>query len=147
MLGGNKGLVVRMAGLLACLAVILFTACSSEPVEHYANRKSTFPVKGQLLVNNQPAAGAFIVLYPVNEPAEPTDPRPQATVAADGSFTISTYGEADGAPAGDYRVTITWEGGADEPDKLGGRYADVMQSKIKVTVKEGSNELEPIRLQ
>ncbi len=116
------------------------------------DRKPVFPVRGQLFVKDKPAAGAFVLLVPVNEPAEPKDPRPRAEVAADGSFALSTYGDNDGAPAGEYVVTVTWPGGVrpdgtEEPeDKLFGRYSDRTKSKLRATVKEGPNELPPYRL-
>lgn len=147
MLGRNNGMSLRWGALLACLAPALLMACSSEP-NTYPDRKSTFPVKGKVLVNGQPAAGATVLLYPVNEPPEPVDPRPVGTVQEDGTFQLRTYDEADGAIPGEYRATITWGGESpDEPDRLGGRYRDPATSKFQVTVKEGENELPPFQLQ
>ena len=55
-----------------------------------------FPVKGQVLVNDKPAEGAFVLFIPVNEPAEADDPRPRATVEADGSFPLIPTGRTTG---------------------------------------------------
>ena len=58
----------------------------------------------------------------------------------------------DGAPAGEYEIIITWhkpvEGSSDDgPDLLKGRYRDPGQSRLpKITIKEGNNELPPIKL-
>jgi len=73
-------------------------------------------------------------------------------VQADGSFKLSTYGTEDGAPAGEYLVTVVWPGGVlpdgrEEPeDKLLGRYSTAARPAAKVTVREGTNDLDPIRL-
>jgi hypothetical protein len=89
---------------------------------------------------------------PVNEPAEAVDPRPRADAGEDGSFALSTYGENDGAPAGDYIVTMNWPGGVlpdgreGPQDKLLGRYADTTKSKLRASVKEGQNDLPPFQL-
>jgi hypothetical protein len=109
--------------------------------------KPVFPVRGQVFVNDQPAAGAFVLFIPVNEPAEPADPRPRATVEADGSYSLSTYGENDGAPAGEYFVTVTWPvDGRDDEDRLRGRYREPRRSRLTATVKDGPTEVPAFRL-
>jgi hypothetical protein len=134
---------------LLSIALVVAAGCSSGPKE---DRKPVFPTRGQLFVKDRPAAGAFVLFIPVNEPPEPKDPRPRAEVEKDGSFALSTYGDKDGAPAGDYVVTVTWKGGVlpdgqEEPeDKLFGRYATRTTSKLRATVKEGPNELPPFKI-
>jgi hypothetical protein len=78
----------------------------------------------------------------------------------DGTFTLTT-GTQEGAPAGAYRVTIIWPqpvapqaGKAamstarpDTEDRLQGAYANPAQSKFKVEIKPGANQLEPFCLQ
>jgi hypothetical protein len=127
------------------LLLLLLAGCgSSSSVE---GRKPVHPVKGQLFVGEKPANGAFVLFVPANEPANNPDPRPRATVDASGSFQLSTYGENDGAPAGDYFIAVTWPtDGRDDEDRLKGRYRDPGQTKLKATVKEGPNELPPFKL-
>ena len=132
-----------VVALLTAL-VLLFGACTGSN-QSTANRKPVHPVHGQLLVGGKPAAGAFVFLVPVNESSDPTDPRPRAEVAPDGSFKVSMYGEKDGAPTGEYIVTILWEGEGGI-DRLKGQYADARKSSLRAVVKEGKNELPPIRL-
>src|SRR5437016_4884405 len=74
-------------------------------------KKICFPVKGQAFFQGQPAAGVLLVFHPQEDSGPSAWPagKPRATVAADGTFEIETYGEKDGAPAGDYAVTATWE--------------------------------------
>ena len=139
---------VRSCGLFLALAVA-GSGCTSKSTEQ---RKTVHPVQGKVFVQKKPAVGAFVLFIPVNEPANPTDPRPRGEVKEDGSFTLSTFGDGDGAPAGDYIVTITWPGkvlpdGREEPeDKLLGRYADPQRSKLRATVKAEKNELDPFQL-
>jgi hypothetical protein len=127
----------------ALLLLLAGASCSTTPPE---NRKPVFPVRGQVFVQDKPAVGAFVLLIPLHEPAQPIDPRPRGQVENDGSFTLSTYDANDGAPAGDYVVTITWPGGEDPEDKLLGRYSDRARSKLRATVRAGPNELPPFRL-
>jgi len=37
-------------------------------------------------------------------------------VDKEGSFALSTYGDKDGAPPGEYVVTVTWSGGEEQED-------------------------------
>jgi hypothetical protein len=98
-----------------------------------------------LLVGGKPAAGAFVFFVPVNEPPQPSDPRPRGTVAPDGSFEMSMYGDRDGAPVGDYTVIVMWEGEGGY-DNLKGKYSDPTKSKLRAVVKEGKNDLPPFQL-
>ena len=128
------------ASILFWLSVFsLHAACSSKPADE-EDRKPVFPVKGKVLVGNKPAASAFLLFVPVNEPAESKDPRPRAEVQPDGSFALSTYGEEDGAPAGDYIVTLTWPD-EEQSDRLKGRFSDPTKSKLRAKVKPEPNDL------
>jgi hypothetical protein len=142
----------RMLRLLpATILVFAALACSSS-TNKGEDRKPVYPVRGQVFFDKKPAAGAFLLFVPVNEPAEPKDPRPRAYVNAEGKFSLSTYDAEDGAPAGDYIVLVTWEGGTtpdgreEPPDKLHGRYSDPKQPKLNATVKPEANELSPFHL-
>ena len=102
-----------------------------------------------------------MILHPADPDAAATAPRPTGVAGADGRFKLESI-RTPGAPAGKYVVTITWPGetpkgkggglggGDDEKavanDRLGGRYANRTTSKIEVTIKPGSNTLEPFRL-
>ena len=55
---------------------------------------------GAIKYQGQPIDGAFVSLHPKS--ATEGVPNPRATVAKDGSFTVSTYNGNDGAPEGDY---------------------------------------------
>jgi hypothetical protein len=133
-------------GCLAALELALAAGCTSSSPHVIENQKPVHPVSGKLTVAGRPAGGAFVLLVPVNEPAENPDPRPRATTAEDGTFALSTYGENDGAPAGEYIVTVYWEDPDTQTDKLKERYRSAATSKLRATVKEGSNELSPYDL-
>jgi hypothetical protein len=130
--------------------LLMCSACSSgEP---------SYPTRGQVLVGGKPAAGAVVTLTPRD--ARATGPKPSGVVGADGWFTVRTYEIAtrtvrDGAPPGQYVVTISWAPGpsrdslrrtAPEPDLLGGRYRESKTSPLRAEVKEGPTELPPFRL-
>lgn len=140
----------RFAQLFVIASSLACASCSDSSSTD--KRKEVHPVRGQLFVGDKPAIGAFVLFIPVNEPATDQDPRPRATVDAEGFFKLSTYGAEDGAPPGDYLVTVTWPGGVlpdgrEEPeDKLNGRYSVPSRAAARVTVNKGKNELEPIRL-
>jgi hypothetical protein len=130
-------------GLLGLALLGLALGCSSD--KSALNAKPVQKVKGQVLVNDKPAAGAFVLFIPVNEPANSPDPRPRATTDENGNFNLSTYGDGDGAQVGEYRVTVTWPEGNDVLDRLNGRY-DLTNSKLKATVTEGANDLPAFKL-
>ena len=141
---------IQRASLNRASFVILAAAIAFSPISCAKKKdagKPVYPVTGKVVVNDEPAVGAFVVFVPVNEPAEPVDPRPHAFVDQSGVFRLSTFGENDGAPAGDYLVIITWPGGPDEPeDKLNGRYATPAAANLRVTVRQGPTEIEVLRL-
>ena len=138
-----------LSGLLAFATVCMLAAghgCGkSEPPGSAAH-----PVSGQVLVQQKPAKLASVVFYPKDE--EKIRIRPRARTDSEGKFKLNSFGTEDGAPAGEYIVTIVWTGAEDEdnrddlPDRLQGRYSDPKTSPLKVTIKEGKNDLPPFHL-
>lgn len=129
----------------ALVALVAIAGCSQKKAD---NRKAVYPVHGKLLVNDQPAPGAMLVLHPVGGAYDAE--RPVATVGADGSFDLTTYVGNDGAPAGEYVVTAQWYLSADKeapgpwPNVIPDKYAKPQSSDLRVRVAEGPNELQPI---
>jgi len=118
-------------------------------------RKPVFPVHGKVVdKDGKPATGALLVFHPVVGDAEPI--KPSARVENDGSFALTTYDNADGAPEGEYLVTVTWHQvvphkgynpSPSTPDKLAGRYAKLEKSKLRFRIdKQDDNVLELIQL-
>ena len=136
----------RAALWLILLALPWWQGCSQELPDRY-------PVMGTLLVDGQPAEGAQIRLVR-NDEFDDAPPVPYAITKADGSFVLSTFLFEDGAPVGEYQVTVFWpsvtrnEFGeqVEGPDRLGGRYAQAEDSGLQITVAAHSNHLEPLKL-
>ena len=111
-----------------------------------------FPVSGTVLLNNQPLPEATVVLHPASGVSEVQ--RPIGETDATGRFTLTTLQPADGAPAGEYQVTVVQralvqkgeEMVRDGANQLPPRYAQPATSGLKVTVAEGTNELPPLQL-
>jgi hypothetical protein len=115
------------------------------------DRPETHPAKGTVLFDGKPATGARLRLTSVDNPL--LDKLvPHAEVAADGSYRLTTFRTADGAPAGRYAVTLTWplpgRPGKEEqgPDRFKGRFADPRRPIGTVEIVAGENVLEPIPL-
>lgn len=127
------------------LAALLGTSCGTKRAH-----KPLYPVRGQVLYEGRPANRALVVLHPLSDPSPETG-RPRGQVGEDGSFTLSTYGTKDGAPAGDYRVTVElWlsSGKGDEgpTSRLPAKYAKPEKSGLTATVDAGPTELKPFQL-
>jgi hypothetical protein len=141
------GLLV--AGLIGC--------GGSEKVK---NRKPVYPVSGQFLLDGAPAGGAMVSFHPLNA-KEPGRPLPSQALADEaGKFTLTTYVTADGAPEGDYVVTIYWPAARGEashgdeddgdgelpPDRLRGRFASPASSKLRAHVNAKATSFAPLDL-
>jgi hypothetical protein len=123
---------------------VLCPACSS-------GRKPVHPVRGRVLVNGKPAAQAQVLFHPVQN--DETEPRPTGQTDDQGYFTLTSYANNDGAPEGEYAVTVTWfrvaRSGKEELvpyNVLPPRYASQQTSRLRATVTPGSNELTPFQL-
>jgi len=133
--------------LFASLALTL-TSCAREPP-----RVPVYATRGTVLFQKKPAPKAVVVLRPVSSGAL-KQLLPHGEVGSDGTFQIGTYDLTDGAPVGEYVVTITWPETKTDPageevvggDRLKGRYNDAAKGQWKVQIKEGSNELPPFLL-
>lgn len=138
----------RLTKFVPVCAVLLLAGCGSQEPGRIPVIKTT----GRLTFKDQPVEGAFLVLHPKAETT--TDlPRPTALVKPDGSFQPTTFDSGDGAPAGEYVVTVEWRklvqaGGEWKPgpNLLPQKYSSPQTSDIVVRVAEGLTELPPIAL-
>lgn len=134
--------------VLAALMAAFPLGCSSGPV-----RKPVYPTSGSVTVNGKPAVRARVIFHPLGVD-DPQAERPSGEVGEDGKFQLATYSAADGAPAGEYIVTVLWQdapsgpgGDAETPDKLGGKYASPKTSSLRAKVAaDGRNEIPPFVL-
>lgn len=134
--------------LVLCAVFLAQSGCSRKPKEPFT-RQPTYSVRGQLLVQGQPAGGVQLIFNP-SQLEGWEGPFPVAFTEPDGSFQVQTYGSADGAPAGTYAVTAIWltPGEQEErPDLLQGRYASMSTTPVRVEVQAQENQLQPISLQ
>jgi hypothetical protein len=118
-------------------------------------RQPVYPVHGRVLDDNdQPAAGAVVMFHPVG-PADPNAKPIVGRVDETGAFRLTTYTQGDGAPTGEYAVTVFWQPPRKSPfdppgpDKLkGSGYGDPNGSKIPHfhVQKQPDNEVPTITL-
>jgi hypothetical protein len=139
-----------MRTLLTAAACLALAGCGGD------GKPATVPVAVTVTHKGQPAAGALVVFHPAADAREKEiGGKPFGKVKPDGTVAVTTYQEGDGAPEGEYGVTVQWteaapagklslsgEGGGTR-DKLGGKYGDPRAPKFKVTVKRGdANQVE-----
>ena len=133
--------------LLVAGVLVVLAGCGAEE----EIRPDLSPAAGSLMINGEPAAGAMLVFDPADgKEFDARGTRPRATVQEDGTFEVTTYQQGDGAPAGDYQVAVLWFENPDASnpwDKLGNQYANPKKTDIRVTVREGENQWEPIKIE
>jgi hypothetical protein len=114
-------------------------------------------IKGTVLVNGQPAENVQIILNRVGGEALAVPTTPKGMTNAQGEFLITSYNAEDGAPNGEYVITVEWREPTgllkkdfDGPDRLGGAYAKVEKNKaasgFTVKVEGKAQELPPLKL-
>jgi len=142
----------HIIGLAVLAAVSLASAgCGGDP-----SRIAVFPVEGTVVSAGKPAAKAIVVFHPAN-PGAATKDGPGGTIATEtddqGKYRLSTYEADDGAPAGDYVVTVRPGGGSSVEDGDGvvrratptralAKYAEPATSPFKATIKPGDNHFD-----
>jgi len=129
------------------------SGCGSETSPE---QREVHPAFGSVLFKGKPIPDATVRLHPVTPPADGKPVFiPRGKVDEFGSYTISTYAVADGAPAGEYRVSLSWQGplqglSEDEEDKLRERlpwkYTSPETSGLTVSISDGENLLPEIAL-
>jgi hypothetical protein len=105
-----------------------------------------YAVEGKVLVNGEPAENLNVAFHPRGDDKNLFCPVGRTNNK--GIFHLMTRSDADGAPAGEYRVTLVWPDGlideceCPDPilhDRLRGLYAKADQSKYKVRVGSSGN--------
>jgi hypothetical protein len=143
--------VLRKMRLLAAgVLVALFAGgCGS-------GKPATVPVKGKVTFRKStPPVGALVVFHPKDPEFEKRiGGKPFAKVKEDGTFVLTTFAPNDGAPEGEYGVTIDWRGKPSESQPLlqvgdGGsagrsmlnpKYGNPQTPAFTVTVKKGESK-------
>jgi hypothetical protein len=107
-------------------------------------RTPVYPVRGVLTWKGAPMAGATVVFHPAGD-RDPKALRSHAEVGPDGTYRLTTYARHDGAPAGEYAVTVFWPGKRDPgvpddgtdagvSDQLKGAYRDPAATRLRAVV-------------
>jgi hypothetical protein len=112
-----------------------------------------YPVSGRVTYKGKPLAEATVVLHPLSGHVE-GDHKPIAYTAADGAFSLTTFKTGDGAPLGEYAITIELrapqtigeEVVRNGPNLLPTKYARPASSGLKWVIQEGENEMPAINL-
>ena len=113
---------------------------TGEPGVSTANRKPTHPVRGFAYFEGAPMPGAVITF--VGDPGKAkTGVNAVGVVEGDGSFKLSTYTAFDGAPANNYKISVTWRDSKTGPSLIPARYNTAEKSGLTATINAGSNDI------
>jgi hypothetical protein len=134
-----------MKRITFCMVLVILVGCSQEKLPI-----STQQISGRVLYDNKAAEGVAVYLGPIQAPTIPDIPaNPHGVTDKDGRFSISTYGENDGAPKGKYQLMMMW---VDENSKLESKperffgWYDSVNSKIMVDITDGENVIPDIKV-
>ena len=133
----------RITPLASWLVIVVaVSGCASrDPLARVELAKTT----GKVVWANHPVQGLLVVLHPADGSPQKTPVQPTGFVQEDGSFAITCYELADGAPPGEYVVTFREAPRPDgsKPLKLPpAKYRDPKHSPLKVTIEgKRTNEL------
>jgi len=134
----------RVAAFSVLVSALAIVGCGEAKL-------ATVPAGGKVMFKKStPAAGALVVFHPVDDAFErKIGGKPFATVKDDGSFKLTTKEQDDGAPEGEYNVTVDWqkkstakmsltgEGGGAAGSMLNPKYGNPKATVFKFTVKKG----------
>lgn len=131
--------------------VLLFLAlapgCASQ--EKGDNRVTVYPVEGKLFVLGRPAGNAHVAFHHADK-GQIGGLCPVGITRPDGTFRLTTHSSDDGAPEGEYVVTVVWPNDTipvDEcadpatHDRLNGLYLDPTKSQLRATVRAERTEI------
>lgn len=109
--------------------------------------------KGTVTLDGKPMDGAQVVLYRADANAKTFGLPSRAVVDEDGRFELGTVRAHDGAPVGNYVVTIVWTkpiitNGRKEisPNLAPEKYASRDTTDLKVTITKGVNDISAFHL-
>ena len=145
---------MQQLNLVTTIALLILVASGCTKSD---GRVKVYPVSGKVSVRGTPAEGARVVFYPVSEELKkPGMPIPYGTTDSQGNFKLRSFDPDDGAPEGDYKISVIWldvpPGKAEEnplsaKDRLSGQYSNPQTSKLTAKVEKGGGEIPPFELQ
>jgi hypothetical protein len=138
-----------MSRFVMLSALALLAGCSSAASDKWTkDRPKTIPAEGMATYQGKGVEGASVTFAP----SDKNGTAAYAITDAEGKFALNTFGDKDGAVAGDYSVTITkkevetTQNPKDpngppvksvEKSLIPARYSSSATSKLKATVKDG----------
>lgn len=136
---------IALGALLLMLTGLTSGCGKSEP-----ERLAVHPVTGQVTFQGKPAAGAFVVFHAKTD--KDKFPPPTAQVDKQGNFKLGTYSREDGAPAGEYAVTVVLRPTVEKngefeqgPNLLPPQYSKPDTTKLNIHVADGANTV-PLKI-
>jgi len=144
----------RWAAIAIGLSCVVFaSSCGRSKTPEIQGKLPVFPVKGTLILEGKPLANADLVFHPTTPlPKDASQILPRGRTNEDGAFNLTTYYDNDGAPAGKYRVTVSYRGShqnlrtSDEPELMPSAYRSPRASVLRAEVQEGDNDLPPLEI-
>jgi hypothetical protein len=141
---------MAMIAMLFAASVASLLGCSRTSA--IPGEVPVYPVKGQITLEGRPTPGAFVTFHPTS--GEKTHAvLPSGWVDKDGKFSLTTYRASDGAPAGEYVVTVQWQQlvGVGDTARLGPslvprRYSNPQTSDLRFRVAQGATEPAALQL-
>ena len=139
-----------------CSFMVLSIGCGEPGMPDYEVYDDLHPVMGELRFQGEPIPEASIRLHPM--PLGTKGPAVSAVADEEGAFQVYTFrpeGKGLGAPAGDYRATISWFGptaGLTEEQRdalkelLPAKYGQPQSSPVNIQVSAGENQVGTIDL-
>ena len=118
-----------------------------------SNEKQVFEIKGTVMVDGKPVDQIQVALHDKAglDSKQPT--YPQGFTDESGKIRISTYADGDGAPAGEYNVTFSWQEfdlmsrSYAGPDKLNTKYSDPKTTTFSLSLGAGKpNDMGTVEL-
>jgi hypothetical protein len=139
----------RRAAIVTSLAAIVsLVGCGGRG--DVPPRVSVYKTTGRVTWNGQPLTGGTVVLHPQGNTTLPNGVRTIGAVDSSGSIVFTTYETGDGAAAGDFTATVSYQPFVGDPEDgnvssnvLPTEYSVPGSSPLSVTVKpESGNVLE-----
>ncbi len=129
----------RLLLLMSC-AWLLFGVVGSGGGSH---QDAVVPAAGKVTLDGKPVGPTKLVFKPVEGAAGDARPVAGAAVAADGSFTVSTYGDGDGAAPGKYEVSVSTIDSMTDPAAMGNPSANISALPMAVEIPaDGKTDLQ-----
>lgn len=111
---------------------------TTEPGVSTASRKPTHPVRGMAYFDGTPMPGATVT-FTGEKGSTSQGVSASGVVEGDGSFQLTTYKAFDGAPAGDYKVSVGWRSSG--KSLIPAKYNSADKSELRATIRAGGSDV------